>query len=65
MANYVLEEFQFGDEEEVTDDGPLETLDLIVDSLHSLVRGVCSQVLSNCLPVLHKFSAKIGKAWQI
>ena len=65
IANYALEEFQFCDKEEFTDDGPLKTLDLIVDSLHSLVMGVCSQVLSDCLPMLHKFSAKIGKAWQI
>ena len=65
MANYTLEEFQFSNEEEVTDDGPFETLDLIVNSLHSLVRGVRSQVLSDCLPILHKFSAKIGEAWQI
>ena len=60
ITNYALEELQFGDKEEVADDGPLETLDLVVDTLHSLVRSVCGQVLSNRLPVLHKFSAEIG-----
>ena len=52
--------FHLDDEEEVTDDGPLEILDLVVNALHSLVRGMRRQVLSNRFPVFHQFPTKIG-----